>query len=56
VSLASTTVTPSGTSLTVSPDITFTGASPGSKSIYLLVGDQANESSGNVGLGTWTIP
>jgi hypothetical protein len=56
VDLSTTTVTPSGTTLTVTPNITFTGASPGSKALSLDVVDQANESSGFVQLGTWTIP
>jgi hypothetical protein len=56
VALSTSTVSSSGTDLTVSPNITFTGASPGSKALSLDVIDAQNESSGFVQLGTWTIP
>jgi hypothetical protein len=55
VNLAATTVTPSGNSLAVAPDISFTDASPGTKNLSLEVVDHANESSGFVQLGTWTV-
>jgi hypothetical protein len=56
VALSTTTVTANGINLTVSPSITFTGASTGSKPLFLDVVDQQNESSGFVQLGSWTVP
>jgi hypothetical protein len=56
VDLSTTTVTPNGNTLAVAPNITFTGASPGAKTLSLEVVDQANQTGGFVPLGTWTVP
>jgi hypothetical protein len=56
VNLATTSVTPSGDSLTLNLPMTFQPAYAGTQNIYMYAGDVSGSNTGWLQQGTWTVP
>jgi hypothetical protein len=56
LSLASTTVTPSGNTLTLNLAMTFALAYAGTQNIYMYAGDVSGSNTGWIRRGTWSVP
>ncbi len=56
LNLATTSVTPSGNTMTLNPAITFTSAYAGAKNIYMYAADVSGSNTGWLQRGSWTVP